>query len=117
MRWPALILYTERLPYGVGGIARGPLVLIRPQYRNDRGIHAHELEHVRQWWVTCGLHPLLYYFVRRYRLWSEVGAYRVQMQLPDGQGGRLSAESAARRLMKPRYRLELTDERALAYFR
>lgn len=74
--------YTDNLPEGVGGEARAFFVRIRPSYRNDVGIHRHEEEHVYQWWVTFGLHSLLYLVSKKYRLWSEVQAYRKQLQNP-----------------------------------
>ncbi|MGQ0711188.1 MAG: hypothetical protein ACT4NV_15745 [Rhodoferax sp.] len=41
------------MPDWVGGYASGPVVRIRPKYRDrgDVGIHRHELEHVRQWYA------------------------------------------------------------------
>ncbi len=105
-------IYTDDLPDGVGGEARGPVIRIRTKYRQDEGIHAHELEHVRQWWVTLGIHSLLYLVVRRYRLWAEVQAYREQMRHQDRHGGYLSLESAAARLANPRYRLGITIDQA-----
>lgn len=152
MRWPCWITYTDLLPDGVGGLAHGPRVLIRPWYRDDLGIVHHELEHVRQWWVAGlvvaslivlaliaavrfggldeGLavrigafwpvafmsHSLAYRFIRRYRIWAEVKAYREQMCYPDNQGGCLSAQGAAARLMSPRYRTGLSYTQALSYF-
>lgn len=124
------MIYTDRLPDGVGGAANGPLVRIRPRYRTDAGIHAHEVEHVHQWYIAglmgvvllvlivlgrgypwpialalapLGLvpHPIGYALWPRYRLWCEVQAYRVQMQ----HG--LSLDGAAGRLMSPRYKLGL----------
>lgn len=46
-----LVIYTDSLPADVGGRTNACLVRIRSKYRNDAGIHAHEYEHVRQWWV------------------------------------------------------------------
>ena len=80
--FPGLLFYTEKLPAGCGGCANGPIIRIRPRYRNDKGLHEHEAEHVRQWWRTLGLHSLLYLVSRKYRLWAEVAAYRVQLQNP-----------------------------------
>lgn len=48
---PSLTIYTDNLPPGVGGCANGPVVRIQPKYRDDTGIHAHEAEHVRQWYA------------------------------------------------------------------
>ena len=51
MRYPSLTIYTDKLPTDVGGCTNGPVVRIRTKYRNDAGIHAHEYEHVWQWWM------------------------------------------------------------------
>lgn len=109
----AIIRYSDRLPDGVGGMAQGPLVTIHPKYEADEGIHAHELEHVRQWWVTLTLHSLLYLFVRRYRLWAEAKAYRAQMRYVDRRGHRMTLDEAAVCLAHPRYRLGLTHGQAI----
>lgn len=111
---PAIIRYSDRLPEGVGGMAQGPLVTIHPKYEADEGIHAHELEHVRQWWVTLTLHALLYLFVRRYRLWAEARAYREQMRHVDRRGHRMTLDEAAACLANSRYRLDLSHEQAIA---
>ena len=128
MKFPSITIYTDRIPQGVGGDAHGPVVRVRPMYRNDVGLHQHEWQHVQQWWIVgilaalllavvfgpafvllaIGANPLLYRFVRHYRLWAEVAAYRVQMQYPNASGVPLTLESAALRLMSPRYDLRLT---------
>lgn len=54
---PALIVVTVRglKDFGDGtfqtGLARGPLVTIRPGFENDAGLLAHELFHVWRWWL------------------------------------------------------------------
>lgn len=107
MTLPSITIYTDNLPTDVGGCANGPVVRIRTRYRDDTGIHAHEAEHVRQWYVGvligvlaalaisstssewsaywplalsagCALHPLAYMLLPRYRLWAEARAYRIQ---------------------------------------
>jgi hypothetical protein len=81
MKWYSL-KYTDDMPEGIGGYAKAWFIRIRPKYKDDRGIHSHEETHVFQWWVTLGFHSLLYLFSKRYRLWAEVEAYRVQLQNP-----------------------------------
>lgn len=97
--------YTDNIPEGFGGVSYGPYIKIRPKYREDSGIHAHEQTHANQWWAWflagavaayflhplgnfywyyallagVGMHGLLYKFVQAYRLWCEVRAYRVQL--------------------------------------
>lgn len=135
MKLPHLVIYTDRLPAGVAGAANGPLVRIRPAYRHDAGLHAHEYRHVQQWYLVsvmtvvllavlllvCGgvqgtllalwpaalaSHSLAYLLWPRYRLWAEVDAYRVQMRYG------LSLDAAAVRLASPVYGLGLTPARA-----
>lgn len=130
MKLPHWVIYTDRLPSGVGGTANGPVVRIRPECREDAGIHAHEYQHVIQWYqegvlgmllvallalvggcawslalaiAPAGMatHSLGYVLSVRYRLWCEVQAYKVQMR----HG--LSLGDAVKRLMSPRYKLGL----------
>lgn len=143
--WPHLVIYTDDLGADFGGTAKGFVIRIRPEYRGDQGLLRHELEHVRQFWrvglamtaLLCAavfgldLHPawlisvaaagmsthdLAYSSSRRYRLWAEVRAYRVQMRYPDATGGYLSATVAAQFLAQPKYRLDLDYPAALAKF-
>ena len=79
------IIYTDDIPEEYAGFYDAPFTIkIRPAYRDDIGLLKHELEHYRQFRLTLGLHPLLYKLSKRYRLWSEVQAYRVQLQYPGG---------------------------------
>lgn len=128
-----LTFYTDKLPEGVAGAANGPFIRIRPEHKDDVGIKEHELEHVRQWWVCTilsapilfflnpvlvglciGIHPIMYLAIKRYRLWCEAEAYKIQMNHPDKRGGFLSLATAAKLLMSPRYRLGLSQEEAVA---
>ena len=105
---PVPVFITDDLPDWVGGCAKSAAVYIRPKYieDGDTGILNHELRHVRQFWqliilslvVAGGLyllgydawklmpaigiaaHMSLYRYVPRYRLWSEVDAYKQQIK-------------------------------------
>jgi len=130
VKLPHLVIYTDRLAEGVGGTANGPIVRIRPEYRADAGIHAHEYQHVIQWYAEglvgmllvallaraggctwplafaiapagMATHSLGYALFVSHRLWSEVQAYKVQMR----HG--LNLDDAVARLMSPRYKLGL----------
>lgn len=137
MRYPTWTIYTDNLPPDVGGCANGFVVRIRTKYRADTGIHAHEAEHVEQWYVGvmigvlaalaiasipsewsaywpvalsagCALHPLAYGLLPRYRLWAEARAYRVQLKhYPDDRSRLLAGFLASR------YGLEITPGEAL----
>ena len=124
-----LIKYAKELPNGFGGTAQGPLIKLLSKYQNDAGLIEHEKTHVRQWyaamaiglllctlltllvsaslWPLYGLapllHQLLYKFARPYRLWSEVKAYRKQIDF----GGYASNEFAVNALAE-KYNLKLS---------
>ena len=131
-----LIKLVESLPNGFGGTAQGPLIKLLPKYQHDVGLIEHEKTHVRQWyavlaiwlllctlltllvapslWPLYGLapvlHPLLYRFVRSYRRWCEIKAYRKQIAI----GGYASNEFAVTALVeKYDLRLGADEVRAL----
>ena len=75
-----MIFYTNfAVPKQHAACTRGPFIFIRPQHKDDKGLLAHEMEHVAQWWRTFGLHSFLYLFSKRYKLKCEVEAYKVQL--------------------------------------
>lgn len=79
MRYP--VIYTDNMAAWKGGYAAGPLIVLRPKYRNDEGIYQHELTHVKQGVALLFIgHALLYLFYKPYRLWAEVQAYKKQTQ-------------------------------------
>jgi len=82
---PCLIFYRDtRLKDWQGGAAYGPIIIIREKYKNDKGLHEHELFHAKQWWLTLGTHGIWYKLIPKYRYWSEIWAYRRQVKLnPD----------------------------------
>lgn len=100
----ALVHYTDNIPTGFGGVSYGPYIRIRPKYKDDSGIHAHEQAHAGQWWawvllgvvaafflypqgnylwyyallLGASIHAVLYKFHSGYRLLCEVRAYKHQ---------------------------------------
>lgn len=111
MKYPFVIYTSWGLKdFGDGtyqaACARGPLILVRPEKRDDAGLVAHELVHVAQWAIglflgllltflaasqgcpqwpyiagaSIGLHSLAYLTIPAYREWAEVAAYRRQLQ-------------------------------------
>ena len=137
MRYPSITLYTDNLPDNVGGCANACVVRIRTKYRDDAGIHAHEAEHVRQWWLGVligalvalaissmssewsgywplalsaggALHPLAYLLLPRYRLWAEARAYRIQATHYPDDRTRLFAG-----FISTRYNLKISAAQAL----
>lgn len=75
-----MVFYTNRfIPKISRACARGPVIFVRPQYKDDRGLLEHEKVHVRQFW-TKGLvvHSMRYVFSKKYRFACEVEAYAEQ---------------------------------------
>ena len=127
------VQYTEKLANGFGGTAQGPVIKILSKYKDDAGLLEHEKTHVRQWyavlaiglllctlltlvvspalWPLYGLapflHPLLYKFLRPYRRWCEVRAYRKQITV----GGYIGNEFAVTALVE-KYNLRLGADEA-----
>ena len=127
--------YTDSMPAAFGGQTRGPVIKIRPKYKGDAGLLEHEKFHVREWWAwSCAValaaiavalalgpmiglpfllwaplaHQAVYRWSRRYRLWSEVRAYRIQLRQ---YGPSTSAEFAVRALAD-KYDLGISREEA-----
>jgi hypothetical protein len=72
--------YTDEVPIGKAGIAKLWFIKIRPSHMDDKGLFAHELEHVRQFWMFSLFHCLAYGRLDSYTLWCEVQAYRKQLE-------------------------------------
>lgn len=129
----SLTIYTDRfLPSWVGARAIMFLVLIRPKYRDDKGIHEHEYTHVKQWYKWTGLalllfllaglaipeywqiiasasvlstalFAMLYQFSTSFRLEAEAEAYAAQVKA----GADL--DKMAKHLANPNYKLGISE--------
>lgn len=81
---PALLFYVDSLGKASKlGVTRatsaGFTIRIVKKYKKDKGLVAHELIHVKRWWLFGMLiHQLLYSFCGRYRLNTECEAYAKQ---------------------------------------
>lgn len=76
-----MLFFTNRLiPEGRAGCAYFFVALVRPEYRDDTGLIAHELVHVRQFWHLPFIHGILYRFWPSYRYRCELEAYREQLR-------------------------------------
>ena len=102
MKLPYKISYTHKVK---GGSAKMFFVKINPKYKDDEGLHAHEYEHVVQWYklsfmcivILLGLavihsdqlfyfaplaltaHGLAYTYITKYRQYCEVKAFKEQV--------------------------------------
>lgn len=90
MNWYSLRI-TSDLPALVGArvtypCGLWPVVSVKPEYKDDKSIMAHEVDgHVHQFW-TGGMiiHAIRYTKSREYRKRCEVEAYKLQLKLrPD----------------------------------
>jgi hypothetical protein len=102
-----MIFYTTHFLNGFAGYTYGPVILIDPAYKDDLGLLAHEQTHVKQFWRTFGLHPILYRFSESYRLKSEVEAFRVQLKHSPGR------EALFAKYISEKYDLDITQAEAL----
>lgn len=80
LTWLRVVPRKSLQPHAARVTLYGPLcrISIDEDYQADVGLVRHEIEHQYQNWMTLCLHPLLYQFSQRYRLWSEVQAYSKQ---------------------------------------
>lgn len=108
-----MTFYTNRFVHRQHQAAtRGPVILIRPEFKGDRGLLEHEKVHRKQWLRTLGLHGLLYWFVPEYRLAAEIEAFREQSKhYPDDRMPRFAE------LLASNYKLKITAENALKLLR
>ena len=75
-----MIITTRFIPRGFDAMALGPVILIRPECKDDTGLVAHERVHVRQWRESWGMFWPRYLLSRRWRRDYEVEAYREQLK-------------------------------------
>lgn len=76
---PHSLKYTDDMPTATtGGYARAWMVRIRPRYRHDQGIHAHEIDgHVKRWWcfAAAGCLALVIVAAAAHALWGITWVY------------------------------------------
>ncbi len=76
--YPHILLTTDKIAGAdsINGQARAFVIVIEKDANNFEATYHHELEHVKQFWMTLGLHGLFYLLSKRYKLWAEVQAYK-----------------------------------------
>jgi len=79
---PIPVFWTDKyLESWQGGKSKGLFCIIRKKYKGiDNGILEHELTHCRQFYRTFFLHGFFYKFSPKYRLQSEIEAYKKQLE-------------------------------------
>jgi hypothetical protein len=77
---PVPVIACPWLPGRIVGLSLGFAVLLRDDYADDEPTLVHELVHCKQFFRSGGLlHFLLYLLNRRYRLSTEIEAYRAEI--------------------------------------
>ena len=138
-----ITFYTDRLiPERFGAVNVGPISLIRPKYRDDKGLHEHEAVHFRQWATLAAIGPLtafiafsskvemvqpyllaillapslfhgvLYKLISKYRQACEVSAYKEQLEYYDDDRTELFAGYIA-----SKYGLDVTHTQAVKFLK
>ena len=107
-----ILIYTDNIKEGFGGMANAFTIRIRPKYKNDIGLLEHEKVHVKQFWRTLGIYCILYPLSKEYRLKSEVEAYRKQLEFCEDKkySRMLFADN-----ISTKYKLDITKVRAYDY--
>jgi hypothetical protein len=103
------VFYSKLVPPSAAGWAPGPFVIIRPEYKEDAGLLAHELVHVEQFWRRPYTHIPMYLASKAYRLACEVEAYKVQLEYNPRQIHTFA------RFLATSYMLGITEEDALRH--
>ena len=102
-----IVIYTNKIiPERFAAHTYGPFVLIRPKYKEDRGLYQHEKTHVKQW-LRNPLMGLWYNFSPKSRLKYEAEAYAVQLEYyPDNRLDKFA------QLLVDKYELQITLDEA-----
>ena len=99
----AYITYTDNMQDGLRGYQIANRIYIRPSLQDDKGVLAHELEHVAQWYTS----PFMSIFNR------ELRAYRKEIQTYPVYEQRNHAEWVADRMRGPIYRFNIGREKLI----
>ena len=80
-RWlPVPVLALDRMPGRLIGLSLGAFVIVRTDYADERPTIVHELEHCKQFWRGgLVIHMVRYYTSQRYRLRTELEAFRAEL--------------------------------------
>jgi len=101
----------DNIPTGSAGYAKAWFIRIRPEYEDDKALLEHEKTHVWQFWRTLGFHSLMYLLIKRYRLASEVEAFRVQLTFCNEWDKEINRQKFAERIAT-KYGIKISVEDA-----
>jgi hypothetical protein len=105
---PVPVITSPWLPGRIVGLSLGFAVVVRDDYAHDEPTLVHELVHCKQFFRSGGLvHFLLYFLSRKYRLNTEIEAYRAEIDSCDANIATSRLEESASALAHG-YRLKLS---------
>jgi hypothetical protein len=133
MKLPHWIRYTEKVKQGKASFF---IIYLNPAKRGDEGLLVHEYEHVKQWYlclaigllcaagvyfllgnliaslflvgVSISLKGILYTYVKPFRQWAEVKAFKRQIAVTEGDHRAFFATALA-----DNYKLNITFNEAM----
>ena len=110
---PNIVIFSNYgIPSKYAAYSYGPIILVRPKFKDDLALIHHEQVHSRQFWRTFGLHGVRYMFSKEYRFKSEVEAYGEQVKKTLELKQRPNERRFAK-MIATLYRLDVTEEQAL----
>ena len=133
MKLPHIVKYTDKVLQGESGLF---VIYLNPAKRGDIGLYTHEYEHIKQWYlclvvglllalgvyllldnlttslflaaVSISLKGILYSYVKPFRKWAEVKAFRAQIKVTEGEHVDFFANALAND-----YKLGITHNQAI----
>ena len=76
---PIPVFYTDRFVI-LSGKSFGMFICIKPEFKDNIALLEHELVHCRQFYRTLCIHSILYKLSSKYRLNSEIEAYKATIE-------------------------------------
>jgi hypothetical protein len=105
---PVPIIASPWLPGRIVGLSLGFAVVVRDDYAQDEPTLVHELVHCKQFFRSGGLlHFVLYFVSTKYRLRTEIEAYRAEIDSCEANVALSRLEESASALAHG-YRLKLS---------
>jgi hypothetical protein len=106
---PVPVIASPWLPGRIVGLSLGFAVVVRDDFAQDEPTLVHELVHCKQFFRSGGLlHFILYFVSTKYRLRTEIEAYRAEIDSCDANIALSRLEESASALAHG-YRLKLSQ--------